>query len=154
MEHEDYKQEHAELIQGQHHLEGMVGKIQVDVGEVKKDLEYHLATTHGEMISEDINGKLLQVCDQLDFMADVVLGEPEYNPIDGQTTRTGGMKALVAAHQNGGIRAKVPKWLVSILVAIIIAVSTIGGAVIQKSNIEARQIQEVVEHVLEMRAGA
>lgn len=111
------------------------------LGDLTNRLDEHIQLQHPTIEAIDTMSK------QINYMADVVLGEPRES-FDGTVTRNGGMKKLVQDHQNGGFKMKVPKWLVTILVAIIITIGTIGAAVIESNQRDTAQIEQVVEQVL------
>lgn len=66
---------------------------------------------------------------QLDEMAEVVLGKPRRN-FDGEIERTGGMREMVEQVNGGGLKVRLPGWVVPVVVALIGLIATIGAAII------------------------
>jgi len=101
------------------------------VDHVAKELEFHIADSHEihKRLTEHDN----RIEGQLEILADVVLGEKTIT-FDGRIDRQGGMGALVKAHENGGINAKIP-WgkIATLFGTIVTAAATIVVAYIQSS---------------------
>lgn len=147
-------EDHEKLFSAIKIVDGRVSEVSDKLDHVVSDLEFHVAESHEsyvgrvelasfvktmeEWIAESrLDGKSLRAAqhasdEQQHRLADVLLGE-QYVDYDGEITRRGGIKQIVDAYdKNAGFKVSVP-WgqIVTILVAVIAAVSAIVVAVIQ-----------------------
>ena len=75
------------------------------VHQVAKDLEFHIADSH--QVHKRLEDHDSYVEAQLEKLAETVLGRKE-TTFDGETIRVGGLRELVEAHQNGGLKVHFP----------------------------------------------
>lgn len=109
--------------------------------DIKRALEFHIGETHtqaGAVIEGDRR--------RLDEIGEVVLGVKHVN-FDGEITRTGGMKALVSANENGGLRFKYTNLIVSTLAVVLVALIGLGGAILNHQTQNRELNNTIVEQV-------
>jgi hypothetical protein len=152
-EHEDIKQDLHDLKQLMEFHTGEVHASLLPREQIlTKDEAIDADRTLGmkiEQVWTDGSADRAEIHRQLDEMAEVVLGVPHKN-IDGMITRTGGMKAMVADNENGGIKFKWAKEIITAMVAIIIAFIGLVGTVVNHT-VDTNQVIEDVNEQLDER---
>lgn len=156
-------------------------QIQTKLDGIIADLEYHIADAHSKLLPKEeiltkeealaADNHLQQTLDtlatesatdraeihrQLDEMGEVVLGEKHLD-FDGNTVRSGGMKAMVdlepgmaamvAQNENGGLRFKYANLIIGALVIVISGLIGLATTVLTHSSDTAQVIEQVMENV-------
>lgn len=135
-------------------------EIKGELGKIEADLEFHIGEFHASVLPKEILTKVLtkeealasdsrvetkinelaleskadrqEIHRQLDEIGETVLGEKRID-FDGNVTRTGGMKAMVSAYENGGLKFKWANLIVGALVTVVVALASLAGVVITHS---------------------
>lgn len=111
-----------------------------------------------DLTPQDLVESAVQMHEIVPGLADFVYGPPKIDPATGdimvdakgrpfRQTEKGAQHAV----NNGGFRASIPRWLVTLLAALIGAMGLIGAAVIQHSNDTQTIVERVVEELQQLQ---
>lgn len=122
---------HRQILEA---IDNVAEGVDIRMGNLERNLEVHIAEGHALYVHRtEIETMFDKLVTDTAILAEVVLGTPQVD-IDGQVTRSGGMKEIVEDYHSGttkGFRTQLPPWFwTKISTAIISAAAVVAAAII------------------------